>query len=283
VLNVFKPFVLGAAIVGAFALSMPARADLTPIQVKGGGGGGERCLVPESGNCAPGGNFGGKASILDIISADIGKSLTRVDDSFDQLWNNLVDNGGIVRARARYAGDNSELGYTLTDKTGYVKLLDVFSTNNRVRVDSAALANASNKDDIVAFPAQASWVTIKADAFDPYQFVLRNKTQDDWFSSMPGAKTFDNALDQMVTFKVEGSKDPHYIIAWEDRVITQMFDRSGKFKCKGADCDYNDYVFELKLTQPVPEPSTWALMGMGLAGVGFAMRRGRAANARRIG
>ena len=35
------------------------------------------------------------------------------------LIKGYVKDGGIVRARARYAGDNSELGYTLTDKTAF--------------------------------------------------------------------------------------------------------------------------------------------------------------------
>jgi hypothetical protein len=275
-----KSALTAVAVCYALTSAAGAFAATTPIVPLGNGNGAERCLIPGSGNCPAGGDYGGKASILSIISDDLNDSLVRVDDAFDQFWANLVKDGGIVRARARYAGDNSELGYTLTDKTGYVKLLGVIG-NKKVMVDDPTLPGVYGTDVVAV--GSPGWVTIVADAGDPYQIVLNDLTKGTFLSSAPGSATFDNSFDQMVTWKVVGSKDPHYIIAWEDRVITQQFDpKTGEFKCKGANCDYNDYVFELKLTQPVPEPSTYALMGVGLLGIGAALRK-RAGRGKRLG
>ncbi|MBN9061816.1 MAG: PEPxxWA-CTERM sorting domain-containing protein [Rhizobiales bacterium] len=41
----------------------------------------------------------------------------------------------------------------------------------------------------------------------------------------------------------------------------------------GGDRDYNDMEFVFKVAAGVPEPSTWAMMLIGFAGLGFAARR----------
>ncbi len=280
-----KHFAAAAAGIALGALASSGNADTTPINPLGGGSGGERCLIPGSGNCATGGSFGGKPSILDVIRQDVaatygGTGLTRVDDAFDQLWANLVDNGGEVRARARYAGDNSDLGFATGGPATYQKLLGVI-TNTRLYVDTASLATASASDEIVLFPGSVSWTSIPLAAGAPFAFVLDNKSTGNKLSSEPGAAGFANTFDQMVTWRVDGIKEERYIIAWEDRIITQndgfvsarTIGSIPSYRCTGADCDFNDYVFELHRVAPIPEPSTYALIGAGLIGIGFALRR----------
>nr|MCU0868998.1 PEP-CTERM sorting domain-containing protein [Burkholderiales bacterium] len=210
---------------------------------------------------------------------DLNLPLVRVDDAFDRIWANLVDKGGQVRARARYAGDNSELGYTTTGVAGYQKLLGVVA-NRRVLVDDASLP-AVYGTDVQTF-GKTGWVSVPEPAGVPFRLVLNDLTQKTFLSSLPGDPGFANSFDQMVTWQVQGSKDLHYVIAWEDRVIKSVtVDDKGGIKCDGANCDFNDYVFELKLIKPIPEPSTWALMGLGLVGAAFAVRR--TPSAKRVG
>jgi hypothetical protein len=270
------------AVVALGGVASTGSAAITPINPLGGGSGGERCLIPGSGNCAPGGSFGGNSSILDVIRQDVaasygGTGLTRVDDAFDQFWTNLVTNGGEVRARARYAGDNSELGFATGGPATYQNLLGVV-TNTRLYVDTASIANASGSDEIEQFPGSVTWANIPLAAGVPFAFVLDNKSTGNKLSSVPGAAGFANAFDQMVTWRIDGIKEERYIIAWEDRIITQnagfvsaLTHGGSTYKCTGADCDFNDYVFELHRVAPIPEPSTYALMGAGLLGIGFAV------------
>jgi len=42
------------------------------------------------------------------------------------------------------------------------------------------------------------------------------------------------------------------------------------------DCDFDDFVVGVKFTPAIPEPSTYAMMGIGLVGLAWAARRRRA-------
>lgn len=101
-----------------------------------------------------------------------------------------------------------------------------------------------------------------------------------YFLQGPGGTFYsDNALnpngaDQMVAFQGTGDlvtlpglfpgtwTPDEYILAWED--------------LSGGDNDFNDMVVMVESVQPVPEPTTMGLMGLGLIGLVFAARRKRA-------
>lgn len=280
---------LGLTVVlAAFAAAPAAGATFTPVNPRGAGTGNERCLAGTT--CPDGGAYAGNASILEIIRVDIAPSATleRVDDGLDQLWLNFYNGAtplGAVQARARYAGDNSDLGY---DASGvYTKLLDVLG-NSRVSVDHAAtaasFAGQSKAGDIVVSGGAGDWVTIGALSGTPFPFVLHNLSAGYYLSSATGAGCPAYAVncnvtgvspwaDWMVTWQVTSSAFPHYVIAWEDRNNTGLFNDNFGFSARPNDWDYNDYVFELRYVAPVPEPALMVLFGAGLIGAAMRLRR----------
>lgn len=84
-----------------------------------------------------------------------------------------------------------------------------------------------------------------------------------------------NGADKMVSFAGTGDlvqlsgNNPgtwtpnEYILAWEDLGA-------------GADNDFNDMVVMVESVEPIPEPTTMGLMGLGLLGLGLMARRKKA-------
>lgn len=245
-------FKLIAPAVLAFA-SLTAQGATTYVAPQGAGGN-ERCLIGAGGVCS-GGGYNNALSLVSIFQNDLGagNTLVRVDDSYDKLWMNVVNNGGQVQALARYAGDNSTFGYNTG--SGYVQLSGVIA-NSKIRVNSvAAYAGDNHTGDFVI--AADSWTTIPVAAGNSFAFMLNDPVVG-LLSSNNAVGAFDN----MVTFQVftNGVAQQHFFLAWEDRGIN-------------SDKDYNDYIVEVQFTTPVPEPEIYAMMGLGLGLLGWIGRR----------
>jgi len=253
---------IGAAILSVASLTAHAATTFVDPQ---GNFGNERCLVGVAGMCS-GGSYNNTLSMVSIFQNDLnftvgaGHTLVRVDDNLDKLWANAVDNGGEVQALARYAGDNSRLGYDPVGPTGFQALTGVLSSGKVIVNSAAAYAGevGAHLGDFVIAPD--SWTTIPVVAGAPYAFVLNDISQGTFLSSNNGVGSFDN----MVTFQVylNGVAQDHFFIAFEDRGHV-------------SDKDYNDYVAEVRFTPAIPEPEIYAMMVAGLGLMGFVGRRRR--------
>lgn len=75
-----------------------------------------------------------------------------------------------------------------------------------------------------------------------------------------------NALSQVLTY-VGGAPAGAFTFAWEDQ------------RRPGGDSDFNDLVFKVEsiqvATNPVPEPGTYAIAGLGLVAIGAYKRMRR--------
>ncbi len=241
-----------------------AQATTTYVNPVGGSGGSERCLM---GVTCVGGSYNNALSIIQVLENDIGSPIIRLDDDFDKIWENTVNFGGQVMARARYASDINKLGYD--SGAGYQLLLAAeLDKNKKVLVtDKTSYAGDNHTSDFIWDKnLDNNWVQIPVSAGSPFAFILRDKTDNTFWSSnnigggiaSSGYSNSMNHNDQMVAFKIS---DDHYIIAWEDTALGS------------ADKDYNDFVAEVMFVMPVPLPAALVLLGSALLGMGALRRR----------
>lgn len=248
--TLFAAGTLAAALIAA-----PAGA-LTYVNPLGAGTGNERCL--EGGNCPGTGSYAGLASIQSLIEADRGITLTRVDDAFDTLWRAT---GTMIEARAiaRYAGDSAGLGIG-SGGGSFVSILASPIGNSRIGYLNTAVPKVGEPFVLGSFTSIAA-------PSAPFAWILNNLTQNYLLASDTSLTGYANsglAADWMVTFR--SSSGDSWFIAFEDRI--------GPLNANGPfDHDFNDYVFEVRGVMPVPEPSTWAMLGAGLVLLAAAVRR----------
>lgn len=254
-----------AALVTLCSFALPAMGASTLVNPLGANSGAERCMAGVL--CPSGGGYALAGSLLSIFENEVGKgAFSRVDDSFDAVWQSAGNAPLQVRALARYAGDSSRVG--IDTGNGYVALTSTINSGT-VRVsDPLAYGSDVRPGEFTALPANGGWSSVTLAPGQGFAFILDDLSMGYRLSSNPALAGYANsgkhALDYMVTWRVN-DVIPHYFIAWEDR------DPRGNTT---ADHDYNDLVLEVRYAQPlqlpanpVPEPGTVLLLLLGLPGL----------------
>jgi hypothetical protein len=264
-------------------IGTPGYASETFANPSGAGTGSERCATGASqdgGACASGGTYGGLLSMVQLFADSQGMTLTRVDDSFDQLW--TAETGAGMFGLARSAGRDFTLGVIPGTSGGsYDQQLGVIGSSSQPQVilpsnDSSSVSSADKAPGDLVFSSTAydsngrpiftsfSAGLINSGAFR-FAIEQNTPTNPDLWSSQPTDNR--DSTDHMITFQLHSSYlDANnlvwYIGAFENAVFP------------GSDHDYNDYVFVFQNVENVtPEPSSAVPMGIVMVALIWGTRR----------
>jgi hypothetical protein len=155
--------------------------------------------------------------------------------------------GGGVWWTARYAADGHEL-FT-------------YDPANPTDINSMGLDLIPND----TIDVRGTWAPLPIGTTPIFGFMVNDTTSHyNWYSQ----KGFNTPIaDDQYHFLVLNGLDGNLLVGVEDQTFSN-----------GSDWDYNDVVFEFKnIGNPVPEPATMSLFGIGLAGMAFLRRKQKVA------
>jgi Domain of unknown function (DUF4114)/PEP-CTERM motif len=212
-------------------------------------------------------NGGSLQTILNNITDDGSSSIDVQADqvALDQYWT-LTASGGSVATMiielAGYADFNAFGVYDAANPSSKVTLFSGVAASG----DQALLSIKSSGAVYVNFANTG---------------VVFQSKNFGYFLSGPGGLFYSDGalnsdqLDHMVAFQGQGDavtlpgynsgtwSPNEYVLGWEDVAF--------------GDNDFDDMVVMVESVEPVPEPATFGLMGLGLIGLGFFARRKKTA------